>query len=124
MAWPFKQALPEDNILPAGEDKAQRDYELHCVLSLAQAAISLAEEFCAEEGLQKHWEILRRHYLNGQGYTDFADELGVSPERASVMNRTALVRLGRATREVIERELPAGASIEEAAQNLLEVLKQ
>ncbi len=97
--------LPEDMDVEAAEDSPAAIMDRLRVRSIAKVVLAMAEKSCRDEGLGVHWDVFARHVIGGIPYPKFVqEEFDVSPERAAVMVRVPKKRVGRALREVLERD--------------------
>ncbi|MCH2139618.1 MAG: hypothetical protein MK100_01120 [Phycisphaerales bacterium] len=86
------------------QDPVNLEQEINCVWakSVIAAACKDAEASCQADGLDSHWALFIRHYLDGRSYRDCAVEFNVDPKRCAVMARTATQRFRQALHQRLQ----------------------
>lgn len=90
--------------------------------SVVARAMERAEERCREDGLEEHWNVFRRHTLDGASYAELERETGVSAARAAVMARTASNRFRSALREAVSWPGASESEVDAEIASLMEDL--
>ncbi|MBL0922409.1 MAG: hypothetical protein IBJ10_09820 [Phycisphaerales bacterium] len=104
-----------------GDDSGPiRAFDREVARALVVEATRRAEAGCRENDLHAHWDLFRRHFVDGQSFGVVATDFGVTPERAAVMARTAAHRFKRALRDLVAWE---GASDEEVDREIVHLME-
>lgn len=109
------EPVPED---AHDEDAAGpgSDYRKQIARNLVREAMRSTGEALEGEGMGEHWQVFRRHHLEGVSFAQIAMSKGISEERAAVMSRTAARRLRARLRDLCAWP---GASNEEIDREIL-----
>lgn len=99
-----------------------RDFDREVARAIVAEASRRAETGCREGQLVEHWELFRRHFMDGRAFAAIAPDFGVTPERAAVMARTAAHRFKRALRELVSWEGAADEQVDQEIAHLMEAL--
>lgn len=91
----------EDSSSPDSRDEALDGFWRETARSVVAVAMERAEASCAADGLREHWEVFRRHMVDGASYAQIEVEQGVPATRAAVMARTAGNRFRSALRDSV-----------------------
>jgi DNA-directed RNA polymerase specialized sigma24 family protein len=116
-SYEISEEFPDDSQAP-GEvlDRA-------FAMALVQTAMEQARESCRSRGLGDHFDVFREHYWNDVAYAELGTSMGVSPERARVMARTARDAFRRALRALLLRDGGQIGNVDGEIDSLLEVLQ-
>ena len=77
--------------------------------SAIRMALELGRTACRQAGLDMHWQVFERHYLDHEPYPKIQLTLGIRPEQAAVMAKAAKARFVSGLREVFIRDgMPEG----------------
>ena len=113
-------AIPDDHAGPSGNPYAAIDQAF--AESITHEALDIAQQQCAEQGLEPHWGVFLRHYYYGQTYDRAGADFGVTAARAAVMSRTAARRFRSALRELLGRDGVNPEELDDEIRSLLEVM--
>ena len=105
------------------DDDAFTKFERLWTVNLVRQAIDETSQFCAENGLMEHWEIFRRHHIDGLPFRHIAKQREESPRRVARMSRTVVERLRRAIQKLLERDGVDSGAIGDEIQRLLKVIR-
>ena len=100
--------MPDLEPAADGSEGPERAMEREFGRSLVLRARDAAAEACREKGLDDHWEIFLRVKVDGIGYGEVADELGVDIVRVRRMLRTAKDLFRDKLLEQVRADFPAG----------------
>ncbi|MEM7261970.1 MAG: hypothetical protein AAF488_08260 [Planctomycetota bacterium] len=117
--------IADDNTVPGDDEAPAEAIDRLRMQSIARVVLEKAEASCRDEGLGMHWDIFWRHVIDGMQYPEFVEEeFGVTQERAAVMVRVPKKRIGRALREVLERDGVDDFRMAEEIRSLQEILHE
>lgn len=108
---------------PAGDAAPERELDKAFVVGLVAQAMGEARAVCAKKGFATHWHVLMRHVCDGASYPDLAQELGVRPDRAAVMLRTAALHFERAFTALVSQHVQAPEHVRRAIESFVEVVE-
>lgn len=102
------------------EESASRIFDREVARAVVNEAMKRAEGECRQAGLDRHWAVFRRHFLDGRPFAAVGAEFDVAAERAAVMARTAAHRFKRALRDLVSWD---GASDEQVDQEITHLME-
>jgi hypothetical protein len=105
------------------EEPPDRDLDKAFVTSLVAQAMDEARQACERKGFGAHWKVLVRHFCDGASYPDVARELGVRPDRAAVMLRTASSYFEQSFKSLVTQQVREPEQVRRAIQSFLEVIE-
>ena len=105
------------------DDDAFTQFERLWTVNLIRQAIDETSKSCSENGLMEHWEIFRRHHIDGLPFRHIAQQREETPRRVARMSRTVVEKLRRAIQRLLERDGVDSESIGDEIQRLLEVIR-
>jgi DNA-directed RNA polymerase specialized sigma24 family protein len=101
--------IADDEAALAPEPDAVERFEQEWARGIVRAACERASAECMVAGRWVHWRLFIRHTVDGVPYSKLAAELGIQPERAPGLARTAAHALRRAIHELLIQEgVPPG----------------
>jgi hypothetical protein len=108
----------------AGPEPAEPAHLFHreVALAIVREAVARTEAVCREHGLEHHWRIWVRHYLDGMPYSDMTEANREDVTRLKVMSRTVANRFRRALREIVAWPGATVEAVDEEIRSLIEVL--
>lgn len=98
----------------------ERAFTFECGRSIVAQALAAAESECRDSDLGDHWRIFLRHHLDGHDYSTISVEMGVEPQRAAVMARTAANRFRSSLRAILAWPGATREEIDDEIRTLLE----
>ena len=107
---------------PVARPETEADMDRAFACAVVREAQRIAQAECEANGLEAHWKLFIAHVLEGVPYKDCAPTVGVDPERAWGMVRTATKYFREALKETLAKDSNRLGSIEESVRHLLEVL--
>ncbi|MFM1833366.1 MAG: hypothetical protein RLZZ461_1682 [Planctomycetota bacterium] len=90
---------------------------------LVRRAVEHTAKDCEDRGLGEHWEVFRRHHLDGLPFRELADSYGLPPRRLARMSRTAADRLRLVIQELLERDGVGPDDVAAEIARLLELVR-
>jgi RNA polymerase sigma factor (sigma-70 family) len=105
------------------DDDAFTQFERLWTVNLIRQAIDETSKSCSENGLMEHWEIFRRHHIDGLPFRHIAQQREESPRRVARMSRTVVEKMRRAIQRLLERDGVDSESIGDEIQRLLELIR-
>lgn len=99
------------------------DLDKSFVTSLVAQAMDEARQACERKGFGAHWTVLVRHLCDGMSYPDVARELGVRPDRAAVMLRTAASYFEQSFKSLVSQQVRQPEQVRRAIENFLQVVE-
>lgn len=105
------------------QEAPDQSFDRACAKSIVGEALRRAEEDCRGNDLAEHWEIFRRHFLDGQSYAAIAARMAIDEPRAAVMARTATRRFKMALRGLVAWEGASDAQVDEELRSLMEAME-
>lgn len=106
----------------SGDSGPEDAFHRESARAIAGEAIRIASDACLQSGQSEHWIVFMRHHLEGRGYGEIAQELGMTPERAAVMARTAANKYRAALRELVAWPGATKEEVDDEIQSLLEAI--
>lgn len=106
----------------SGDAGPEEAFHRESARAIASEAFRLASSACSEAGQGEHWDVFMRHHLEGRGYAAVAAEMGMTPERAAVMARTASNKYRAALRELVAWPGASRDEVDDEIQSLLEAI--
>jgi len=107
----------------ARDDPPEMEVDKAFVRNLVAQAMVEARAECERRGFGKHWNVLVQHICEDVRHVDLADDLGVRPDRAAVMLRTAATRFELAFRGLVAQQVRSPDHVRRALTSLLEVVQ-
>lgn len=120
------QWLPREDALLEVEATAEfpgAELDRRLVLELVREAMETARRACEQRGFGQHWQVLSLHLFEERSHRDLAKELGVAPDRAPVMLRTAVAHFRRAFEALIRRQARSPELFQRTIDQFLEALE-
>jgi DNA-directed RNA polymerase specialized sigma24 family protein len=83
---------------------AELDFEREFARSLVRKAYDMTSGLCAEAGQDVHFEVFRRHVVEGRPYRDIGRELGLDEPRCGGMTRTVAAKFRRCLSDLLRED--------------------
>lgn len=105
------------------DEDAFARFERLWTVNLIRRAMDETSRSCIESGLDEHWEVFRRHHIDGLPFRHIAEQRGESPRRVARMSRTVVEKLRKNIQKLLERDGVDSGAVGEEIGRLLEVLQ-
>jgi DNA-directed RNA polymerase specialized sigma24 family protein len=86
------------------EDDSIADFDRAWAVSVIREASEKTAASLADRGRAKHWELFRRHFVDGVPYGELVEPFGLTPSQAASAARDVAFELRRCLRAVLSRD--------------------
>jgi DNA-directed RNA polymerase specialized sigma24 family protein len=114
-------AAPE--LLSEIDDARFAEFERTWAQDLIRRAVERAATECEARGLGDHWEVFKRHHIDGLTYRELVGPYRLPPRRLARMSRTAADRLRVVIQELLERDGVGPDDVAAEIARLLELVR-
>lgn len=118
-----RSPLPEGSDPPSDMLDSPATFDAEVARAVVSQAMRLVQDHARERGLSNHWEVFRRHRLEGRSRREIAEEMTELDRDVACVVRTVEGWLREAIRSLVRWPGASDADIEEEIHRLLEAIR-